>query len=69
MKICCGVTSFPFAGTWLVEVITGKGLHSVGRDPKLLPAVKGYLTDRNLECWEEPGKVVFRMAPELTQEF
>lgn len=47
----------------MVEVITGKGLHSAGKDPKLLPAVKRFLRDRDLDCWDAPGKVVFRMEP------
>lgn len=51
------------AGTWMVEVITGKGLHSTGKDPKLLPAVKAYLRDRDFDCWETPGKVVFKIFP------
>ncbi len=51
------------AGTWMVEAITGKGLHSVGQDPKLLPAVKEYLAARSVDYWEVPGMVVFKIYP------
>ena len=61
----CGM----FAGTWMVEVITGKGLHSVGKDPKLLPAVRQYLGDRGFHWWDAPGKVVFKIAPEEDQDY
>ena len=49
-------------GTWIVEAVTGKGLHSV-KDPKLLPAVKQYLLERQIEHWEVPGMVVFKVCP------
>lgn len=47
----------------MVEAITGKGLHSVGQDPKLLPAVKEYLAARSVDYWEVPGMVVFKIYP------
>lgn len=53
----------------MVEVITGKGLHSVGKDPKLLPAVRQYLGDRGFHWWDAPGKVVFKIAPEEDQDY
>ena len=51
------------AGTWMVEAVTGKGLHSARQEPKLLPAVKQYLTGRSVEFWESPGMVVFMLRP------
>jgi len=51
------------AGIWKVETVTGKGLHSVKQNPKLLPAVKQYLAARLIEFWEAPGMVVFMLRP------
>ncbi len=51
------------AGIWKVEAVTGKGLHSVKQDPKLLPAVKQYLAARLIKFWEAPGMVVFMLRP------
>ncbi|KAL0049212.1 hypothetical protein WJX82_008907 [Trebouxia sp. C0006] len=48
---------------WKVEVVTGKGLHSVKQNPKLLPAVKQYLAARLIEFWNAPGMVVFMLRP------
>ena len=50
-------------GIWKVEVVTGKGLHSVKQNPKLLPAVKQYLAARLIEFWNAPGMVVFMLRP------
>ena len=50
------------AGTWIVEAVVGKGLHSV-KDPKLLPAVKQYLKNLGIQFWEVPGMVVFNITP------
>ena len=49
------------AGIWKVEVVTGKGLHSVNQNPKLLPAVKQYLAARLMQFWDAPGRVVFML--------
>ncbi|DBA67926.1 TPA: hypothetical protein ACH3X2_014129 [Trebouxia sp. C0005] len=46
---------------WKVEVVTGKGLHSVNQNPKLLPAVKQYLAARLMQFWDAPGRVVFML--------
>lgn len=50
------------AGTWNVEAIVGKGLHSIN-DPKLLPAVKQQLQNLGIPFWEVPGMVVFKIVP------
>ena len=57
-KIVCS----SLTGTWNVEAIVGKGLHSVN-DPKLLPAVKQRLQSLGIPFWEVPGMVVFKIVP------
>ena len=53
------------AGTWQIEAVTGKGLHSVGNEPKLLPAVKQFLDSEGIPWWPgNPGMVVFQLNPE-----
>lgn len=60
--VCTEISSVS-AGTWLVEAITGKGLHSAGQDAKLLPAVKQHLAKKDITFWELPGMVVFKLSP------
>lgn len=56
-----------FAGTWNVEVVTGKGLHSSVDGPKILPAVRHFLKERSYEFWEVPGMVVFKIHPTVSE--
>ena len=37
-----------------VQVVTGIGKHSVGRQPRILPAVVDALRDSNLRFWSQP---------------
>ncbi|KAK9804185.1 hypothetical protein WJX73_010172 [Symbiochloris irregularis] len=41
-----------------IELITGKGLHSIDNKPRILPAVKDMLDDMALEYEEKPGYLI-----------
>ena len=46
------------AGRKQVRVVTGVGKHSAGGQPRLLPAVKGWLGQQGLRFLEERGALL-----------
>lgn len=46
------------AATKTLELITGKGLHSEGNIARLLPAVEGYLMEKNLVYHVNGGCII-----------
>ena len=50
--VTCGsgaVVGILSAGTWQLEIITGRGRHSEGNKPRLQPAVLDWLSDHQIE--------------------